>query len=209
MNENDLEPIKDEIAFFTEKTFQFSFVYVGALFATIAGTNLDFIQAVAKQLNSTPAAITGLAIVILNLIYLIVACSNGFAVLKRGYFIILNHGNLKQNVVLIEWERFIRQKTASFGNIGWNVDNYYVVAIYVVAFTISVFFTIFGLMYTGGFLWSLFTVAAIAHLVPVWALIQLAKLNSVCRKSLFNPETKDGDKDQPKKTRNQSRVKKG
>jgi glycosyltransferase involved in cell wall biosynthesis len=185
MKEFDLEPIKDEITFFTEKTFQFSFIYVGALFATIAGTNFDFVQAVAKQLNSTPAAITGLAIVVLNLIYLIVACSNGFAVLKRGYFIILNHNNSKPNEVLVEWERFVRKENAGFGDIGWNVDNYYVVAIYVVAFSTSVLFTLYGLIYTDGFLWFLFIVATIAHLVPTWSLIQLARLNKACRKSLF------------------------
>ncbi len=52
MEKSTLEPIKNEITFFMEKTFQFSFVYIAALFATVAGGNSDFIKEIASILSS-------------------------------------------------------------------------------------------------------------------------------------------------------------
>lgn len=52
MEQGSLETIKSEIAFFMDKSFQFSFVYIGAVFAAVASANVSNITTLFNPDNS-------------------------------------------------------------------------------------------------------------------------------------------------------------
>jgi len=190
MKTEDLQPIKNEITFFMEKSFQFSFVYVGAIFAGVASVKLDVIAEWASKLHTTAETLVVMLIILLNLVYLILASSCTFATLKRGYFILV-HGDQKAEEPLVLWEKFMRETPGPFSTVGWNVDNYFVPVIYIIIFLLSICAFLYGIFNTSGKTLIVLIVLMVPYGVPVWCLIQTAKLNNVCRtqaKKIISPE---------------------
>lgn len=138
-----LESVKTEIAFFMEKGFQFSFVYVGAVFAAVATLNVSTITKIFGMPDNQLILFIVPALLLLNFLYLVVASSCLFAILKRGYFILANGQSLeKDGVTEVAWEKFVRQgtdkQTQQFGSISWNIDNYYTVVVCLLIAALSV-----------------------------------------------------------------------
>ena len=186
MNNSTLEPIKNEITFFMEKTFQFSFVYIAALFATIAGGNADIIKEIASILGSNTLTITIAAILLLNLIYLIVTASCGFAIIKRGCFLILEQNNFGKDNTFITWEIFVRTGVGGFGNISWNVDNYYVILIYAISLLLSVGLFIYDFSISQGIVKGIIVGIFTLHIIPIWSIAQIGRLDKMCRLAMKN-----------------------
>ncbi len=131
-------------------------------------------------------AITIAAILLLNLIYLIVTASCGFAIIKRGYFLILEQSKYGKDNTFVTWEIFVRASTAGFGNISWNVDNYYVILIYAISFLLSVALFIYGLSISQGIVKGIIIGIFISHIIPVWSIAQVGRLDKLCRLAMKN-----------------------
>jgi len=129
MDDNGLDLIKNEIVFFMEKSFQFSFVYVGAVFAVLATTKFELVDRLAQQLAVKPASVILVSLLVLNLIYITLASSCIFAILKRGHFILSQGGHTKLQA-LVKWEKFLRKSPDKFGRLRWNIDNYFMWSTY-------------------------------------------------------------------------------
>jgi hypothetical protein len=171
--------VKSEITFFMEKVFQFSFVYIGSLFAILAGTKTDVIKDLSAAARVPPLLLIATAILLLNLVYLVIATSCTFAILKRGYFILL-YGGAEERDALPRWEAFLRAKNKSFGYLSWNVDNYYLVLIYLIVFVISVCLFICAFINSDALFRGILIGLACLHLVPAWALVETEKLDRAC-----------------------------
>ena len=183
MEGTSLPLIKNEITFYMEKMFQFSFIYIGIVFATLAGANLDFMSAIASQLGSTAGLITISAILLLNLTYLTLSTACMFAILKRGYFI-LAHASDKSDA-LIRWEVFMRVRPKQFGTVGWNIDNGFLALIFVFTLGASLTLGIFGFIHSNGMTSSLLVGGLLGlHLVPMLAAWQVLKLHKACQQSI-------------------------
>jgi hypothetical protein len=182
------EPIKDEMRFFMEKGFQASFGYLTAMLAFLAISNTQFIQALAQFIHTSLPVLLSLVILLLNLTYLIIACTCLFAILKRGLFIILN----AQSSAGAAWEKFVRESDLMpISNwrvkaLTWNIDNYYMAPLLVLIFLVSTSAGYIGVFSKGsdvvyrilaGLLFFL-------HVIPAYMLWALAKMNSVCRLSI-------------------------
>jgi hypothetical protein len=118
-----------------EKVFQFSFVYSGSLFANVAGTKTEAIADLSMTWHVPPFVLVSMGLLLLNLMYLVIACRCVSAVVKRGYFI-LTYGDSEQTDALPQW--VLRAKRDHFGYLSWNVDNYCFVVLYALVFVISV-----------------------------------------------------------------------
>lgn len=180
MSEQDLDFITKEINFYMDKQFQFSFIYTGALLAIIAGTKIEIFSQLSSIFNSTTLIIALWLISVLNLIFLIVISSSGYAVIKRGLFI-LSMVNNSKNVYLVEWERFTRKSYGDLRNLAWNIDNYYTAFIYAIGFITSIGVFIYAVPNSAGFLQFTFIGISALHLIPLWSIFQLYKLNKICR----------------------------
>jgi hypothetical protein len=190
MSDDSLESIKGEIGFFMDKLFQSSFVYVGALFAALASTSLEATTALAAALGTTPGAILVIVTLSANLVFLVLACSCTFAILKRGMFII-ESGMEATRSHLVRWETFVRRTDRSWGDLSWNVDNYYVGILVVLVFGSSIMVGIAGSKVLAGGAQGVTWVLLILHLVPMWMLWQVARINVACRRLVeANPEQK-------------------
>jgi hypothetical protein len=175
----NIQAVKSEITFFMEKVFQFSFVYIGSLFAILAGTKTETIKDLAAAAATSPLLVIAAAILLLNLVYLVIATSCTFAVLKRGYFILL-YGGSEERDALPRWESFLRSTNTGFGYLSWNVDNHYLVLIFMMVFTISVSLFVYVFNNSGGSFKGIVTVLAGLHAVPLWALVETRKLDQAC-----------------------------
>ena len=181
MSEENLGPIKNEITFFMEKSFQFSFVYIGSIFASVAGVKVDEVGKLATALHTDTGVVLTTAILTFNVVYLVLASSCLFAILKRGYFI-LQYSSPGREEVIVNWEKFVRKPDIQFGSLGWNVDNYYMAVFYILIFIFSITVLIYGLTSTSvGALRIFFSILFALHALPTWVLIQTAKLDSACR----------------------------
>lgn len=180
---DSLESVKKEIAFFMDKSFQFSFVYIGAVFAALASANIGNVT----KLFGIPDLVLFIipALLLLNFLYLVVAVSCLFAILKRGYFILSNGGHSQTDFI---WEIFVRSgsedEAEQFGMISWNIDNYYTVVICFLITLLSVFLAIYGVLKFRGYgYWKILPIALLLlHALPLWAFVRTGKLNAKCRK---------------------------
>lgn len=138
MNNGELDTIKSDMTFYLDKMFQFSFVYVAAVFAALAGTKVRVVCEISKLFSVNELVIVFAGILLLNLLYLTLAGSCGFAVLKRVDFI-LAYGNSLGNGgnALVGWERFTRGRKGLIRSILWNIDNHFTALIYFVVATLS------------------------------------------------------------------------
>ncbi len=175
----NLVSVKNEITFFMEKVFQFSFVYIGSLFAIAAGTKSDVIKDLSESWRVGPFVVVAIGLLLLNLMYLVIACSCIFAVLKRGYFILI-YGGPEQNDALPEWEAFLRAKREHFGYLSWNVDNYYLVVLYTLILMMSILLFCYGVINSNGLIRASILALGCMHAIPMWALIKTGKLNAAC-----------------------------
>ena len=128
MTEGDAQAVKAEIAFFMEKSFQITFGYLGSAAALTAGVAVDDIRALLTEAGVEIGPLWAVILLVLNVMYLTAAGGCLFAVLKRGYFILIHSAASSTNA---RWERFLRTQTYPvFGlkvldRIAWNFDNFY------------------------------------------------------------------------------------
>jgi len=176
MKTENLQSIKGEILFFMEKVFQFSFVYIGALFAVLASSKLEIGEALAEKLTVSSLYLGLNAFLLLNLVYLVLSCSCLFAILKRGHFILVHYRSATDEP-LVRWEKYARKSPVGFRKITWNIDNYYVVLLLVLVFigsgaALCLFWNDLGKDDPR----LLPAILLVSHLIPVWALCSSIKL---------------------------------
>ena len=124
-----------EIQFFMEKAFHFSYLYLAAIFALIAGMGTTSVKLIAADIGTKPVILICISILAMDILYLVAASGCLFSVLKRGLFI-LDIADANQSMK--EWEGFRRRMAkGGLGNLGWNVDNYFMVAMFAICFVIS------------------------------------------------------------------------
>jgi hypothetical protein len=181
------DPIKDEMRFFMDKGFQASFGYLTAMLAFLAVSNTQFIQALADTIHTSLSGLLSLVTLLLNLTYLIIACTCLFAILKRGLFIILH----AQNSAGAAWEKFVREPVMPMSNgrfkaLTWNIDNYYMAPLLVLIFSVSVGAGIIGVFSKDSHIGYriLAGLLLLLHIIPLYMLWGLAKMNTVCRASI-------------------------
>lgn len=145
MSKDELGTIRGDMTFYLDKMFQFSFVYIAAVFAALAGAKATVVSEMSKTFCLNRLLIVFAAILLLNLLYLTLAGACGLAVLKRAYFI-LTHGNELSDGgnALVGWEKFTR-KSDKFPWLTWNMDNIFTVMVYIVVVVLSVFLVIYCL----------------------------------------------------------------
>ncbi len=194
MGDDGLNVIKAEANYFQDEAFQVSFGYIGALFGLVALAALDGVDKLAKDIGTTPAAVLSLAILLLNVTYLTIAWGCIFATLKRGYFIILRsnvgtEGTAEE--VLRDWEEFVREPVyqkrvvPGMGLVGWNVDNYFMLPMYVLIVVISLvalFVPLFSSI--SGVMKIVIGIVFISHVVPGAVMYWTGKMNVRCRDAL-------------------------
>lgn len=190
MESENLASIKTEIMFFMDKMFQFSFIYLGAIFASIAGTNLGLYNILSSNLNVPKSALLLLAILALNFIYLILSLSCSFAILKRGLFILQKRkkDSTHENI-LIDWEEFVRFKRFNLSTVTWNLDNFYVIILISICYLFSFYLIIWGICTfyceNAYMLWALIFVA-LFYLLLIFVFRALYHLNTHCRAIIKN-----------------------
>src|ERR1700733_1434304 len=190
--ERDFAPQKAEVAFFMDKTFQISFTYFGGLVAFFALSKTDFMKAVVQASGIRLGILTALVILLLNLVYVTVACACLFAILKRGLFILKHSPRSSDSKasLYIEWERFVRDDSLmptwhKLRPLAWNIDNYYMLPLFAII-----------LMSSAGAGWyaigdgvikaKLSAIILIAfYAVPVYMFYYMAMLNNECRRLLL------------------------
>lgn len=180
--------LKDEIKFFMEKAFQFAFVYIGVLFAVMAGTKLEVLKGMAELLKTKPDIVLSIVLLTLNLTYLTLATSSLYAILKRGYFI-LSSTELLHDTPLSEWEHFVRVPRNKPKYLDWNVDNYFMTILYLLIWAGSIVLSIYGISNSQDTAYILMICVVLLHLFPLWCGIHTIRLNHECRRLALNKST--------------------
>lgn len=180
MATKDLGFIKDEIAFYMEKIFQFSYAYVGAVIVVIAGSKTEVLENLSDLLLTESQILISTMIIFLNLVYLIIACSSSYAILKRGYFI-LSQNNKDGIELYIDWEKYNRSKgVKQIDSLSWNIDNFYTLFIFAICFIFSIILFSTTIRSSSGVV-RIFQIALMLfHLFPIWAIFQISRLNKLC-----------------------------
>ncbi|MBE9582557.1 MAG: hypothetical protein IMF18_13210 [Proteobacteria bacterium] len=174
------EFIRDEIKFFMEKAFQFAYIYIGSAFAILAGGKLDVFKGLAAAAGSGTDVIMVLGLLVLNLAYLILASSCLFAVLKRGYFILIQ-GERSCGSPVLEWERFVRIPATLPRRIDWNVDNYFMGVLYGLVWASSLALLVYAVQNShGGMRWCAIGLGLL-YCIPMWNTLNTVRLNGICR----------------------------
>jgi hypothetical protein len=140
MSNGGLDLIKQDLAFYLEKTFQFSFVYVAAVFAVLAGAKVSAFQNFACSAMVPAIQLVLAAILLLNLLYLTLAISCAHAILKRAYFILDRKNCVGEgDIILRGWEAFTRKRADGYilPAFFWNMDNYFSAFLYLIVFACS------------------------------------------------------------------------
>ncbi len=182
-----LESVKAEITFFMEKGFQFSFVYVGAVFAAVATLNVGTVKAIFHLPEENLSLLIVPALLLLNFLYLVVASSCLFAILKRGYFILANGQSSEgDSLTEVAWERFVRRgtdgPTRRFGSIAWNIDNYYTVVVCLLIVALSVVLAVYGVAEFPERWKAVPLVLLLLHVIPAWFFLRTKSLNDLCHR---------------------------
>ena len=181
-NASDASAIRAEIQFFMEKCFQASFGYVAGLLAVFAVTGVDFFAGLAAAADLRVRNLLSIVILALNLFYFTVILSCLFAVLKRGYFLL----TLDSGTPDLQWERFTRRPQSNaerpMNAFAWNIDNYYMMPIFAILFSLSVGAGVVGLSTGPG--WSRLIAAMLIALyaLPSAILVYLYRLDGDCRR---------------------------
>ena len=158
--------VKDEIKFFMEKSYQFSFVYIAAVFAIIAGVKLEAMKPLSKLVNIEMDMLMVLSLCILNLAYLTLASACLFGILKRGYFILIQEKRTVDKA-MVEWERFMRDQEG-VSAVVWGVDNYFMVILYMIVWCASCGLLVYGIREGQGVaMWAAIIIGAL-HAFPLF-----------------------------------------
>lgn len=184
----DLEFVKREITFFMEKTFQVSFGYFGALIAFLAAFKLEIVQAAGQAIGTGGGVVIAWAVLLLDVIYLTVAGACIYAVLKRGYFILIRAAVADP---LRAWEVFERAaeenpiRGDAVPGISWNVDNYYMAPIYILIVVISAVAAGYCLLVPNTLARAIMGVLVSLHIFPAgWTLVAAKRMDGLCRRHL-------------------------
>jgi hypothetical protein len=178
--------VKSEIAFFMERSFQVSLGYFASL-AVVIVTAINIRPAVFRSWGlpedlAEPTVISGVVVLLLNVLYLSIAIACLFAILKRGLFLI-EHDEMDDHRT---WETFVRgglqtaENVRPISNLSWNVDNYYMLpmfALVLVSSGVSAYITI-----SAGSVASIIGIAlVVCHAVPIWMLTATGRVNRLAR----------------------------
>lgn len=190
MTADFLNDIRSEIRFFMDKTFQLSLGYIGMIVASIAVVKFELVAALANRWGLPMGVLLCPFILVINSLYLTVSSAFVFAVLKRGYFILMNSAasTVTDDVRPYRtWEVWVR--TGSDGLFGpprmnalaWNVDNYYLIPLAALIGLLSVAVTVYPMIVDASpGVRAVVGVLFVAHLIPpvciLWATHRLDKL---------------------------------
>jgi hypothetical protein len=138
MSDETLNSVKEEVRFFMEKTFQVSFGYAGALVALGASVKFDVLDGLEHATSLDKGVLLAGAVLVVNNVYLTLAVACLFAILKRGYFILATTASTTDRVRSVhrDWEIYVRSTgnrlfgSASLNKLAWNVDNYYMLPLF-------------------------------------------------------------------------------
>jgi hypothetical protein len=184
---------RSEVAFFMEKAFQISFVYFAGVAAFFALSKSDVMTSIVRATGLPLAGLAAVVILLLNLVYVTLACACLFAVLKRGLFILTHTPKLPEELAMQEsiyrkWEEFVRDEKemgdARMRNIAWNIDNYYMVPLFSVIVVASVISAAIAFMSGSAVIQTMASVLIVLHAIPGFILKQLAVLDQRCRKKM-------------------------
>src|SRR4051794_8324123 len=103
----DLDPIKQEILVFMDRSWRVSFGYFAAIAAFLAVSRADFVEKLAGAIKVAAADLVAAVLLFTDAIYLATVLACLFAILKRGLFIIIN--DPAGASVYSAWERFLRR----------------------------------------------------------------------------------------------------
>ncbi|MDX3709061.1 hypothetical protein PV733_08785 [Streptomyces europaeiscabiei] len=192
-NSHDFEAQRVEIAFYTEKAFQISLFYFAGLGAFFALSKSDVMTAVSKFTNLPLSSLAALFVLTVNLVYLVLACACLFAILKRGMFVLKHTSNVtsvaQAGSIHREWEKFVRDEspmggTTALHSLAWNIDNYYMVPLFVLIVGASVA-SMWVALTSGSWVTVAFAgILFLLHAIPGYMAKQLAVLNERCRSLL-------------------------
>jgi hypothetical protein len=191
----DFASQKSEIAFFMEKTFQISFTYFGGLVAFFALSKTNFMKAVVLTSGIRLGILVALVVMLLNLVYVTLACACLFAILKRGMFILKHSPRSSESKasLYVEWEKFVRDDSLlptwhRLRPLAWNIDNYYMLPLFAVIIMSSAGAGWYAL--AGGSLKGEIASAILIalYVIPGYMFYYMAVLNHECRRLLLDGE---------------------
>jgi hypothetical protein len=199
----DLDPIKQEILVFMDRSWRVSFGYFAAIAAFLAVSRADFVERLAGSINVSAADLVATVLLFSNAIYLATVLACLFAILKRGLFIILN--DPAQSSVYAVWERYLREVDASAIRwrppaIAWNIDNYYMLPALLLVTAGSAWGAVQAASSETTSVQVVAWVGILAHALPVTLLWFLWRIDSACRTALevFQADTQpSGTSDSP------------
>ncbi|WP_030414063.1 hypothetical protein [Streptomyces sp. NRRL S-1448] len=192
-SEYNFEAQRSEVAFFMEKAFQISFVYFAGVAAFFALSKSDVMTSIVRATGLPLAGLAAVVILLLNLVYVTLACACLFAVLKRGLFILTHTSptpgrQSARESIYWKWEEFVRDDeamgAAEMRNFAWNIDNYYMVPLFSVIVVASIISAVIALSSNSAIIQGVAALLVISHVIPVFMLRQLAILDRRCRKIL-------------------------
>lgn len=174
-----------------EKTFQISFTYFGGLVAFFALSKTSFMKAIVQTSGIRLGILVALVVMLLNLVYLTLACACLFAILKRGMFILRQSPHSADSGVslYVEWEKFVRDDSmlpvwGRLRPLAWNIDNYYMLPLFAVIIISSAGAGWYALV--GGQLKGEISAAIliVLYVIPGYMSYYMAVLNRECRRLL-------------------------
>ena len=178
---------RDEIKLFTEKAFQGSFGYFALLIALLALSKTSSLADVAASMGLRARGLISLMVLGVNLFYFVLLVSCLFAILKRGYFILASGRASADH----RWELFSRfpppedEPTAgslvAYRTVQWNIDNYYMIPVVLFIVLGSIWASVVGFGSTSGLAFGVVVLLACFHIVPLWMLWSVGRLNQECR----------------------------
>ncbi len=190
MRQDSIDAIKQEIRFFMEKSFQVSLGYVGTFVALAAVVKLDLLTKLSSFLGISVLAILSVAVLLINITYLTLASACIFATLKRGYYILLHAPENIENKFADyrHWEIFVRiadpplVRKKFFNFLAWNVDNYYMLPLFLFIGISSIFAAVYGWHASDGLISRVLLLCLFfLHIIPIACLSANGLLNNKCR----------------------------
>lgn len=189
----DFASQKSEVTFFMEKTFQISFAYFGGLVAFFALSKTSFMKAIVQASGVRLGILVALVVMLLNLVYLTLACACLFAILKRGMFILKHSPRSAESKasLYVEWEKFVRDDSvlpawARLRPLAWNIDNYYMLPLFAVIIMSSAaagWYALAGEQTKGDIA---ATILIVLYVIPGYMTYYMAVLNRECRRLLVD-----------------------
>jgi hypothetical protein len=172
-----------------DKTFQVSYGYVTGVAVFLALSKSDLIGEVSSSLGIRISDLVALTVLLINVVYLILACAFLFAILKRGLFILLM-GYRTSDSIYPAWEAFVRglgtvKTSRPFRAISWNIDNYYMLPIYVFIVAGSVLAFLYALGSPRIAVRVISIILALFHILPAIMLWYIRRMTDECKEALI------------------------